>query len=402
YVLYSIFILIPLALVALLPAVSIVGVRIDTFMLVLIYVVILPLATFLYGEYILLQRPAAFAPPHIPERHPALENIRTLRRIAICLAIVLGTTLALLGYILLYFGNPYGIVSESIMGGLVPPTFPAVWGITAAISVYCTIAYMPYKRIRDGIKQIEIEFADALFVLGRRVSEGRSAEWAFMTTAETMRGSMISEVFAAIVGNLISLRATMQSAIFDEEYGALRDVYSDRVHTTMKLFTESVNRSHEAAGVAIVKLAEHLKELQEVEERIRQGLYDVTSTMRSTALIFAPLIAGVTLALSEVIQKILQSVSIEASRLPEEVGVVSIMKDVGTGMEQSVPPETFMLVIGIYVILMVVILVRFAGGIEYGGDKSQFMYELGQILPFAIIVFSVTTLASRILFRSMV
>jgi len=51
------------------------------------------------------------------------------------------------------------------------------------------------------------------------------------------------------------------------------------------------------------KTADHLKELQEVEDNIKRSLYDVTSTMRATAMIFAPLIGGVTLALSEVIQK---------------------------------------------------------------------------------------------------
>jgi len=76
YILYAIFILIPLALVALLPAVSIVGVRIDTITLVLIYNIVLPLATFLYSEYILLQRPAAFSPPDISDKHPALSNIK--------------------------------------------------------------------------------------------------------------------------------------------------------------------------------------------------------------------------------------------------------------------------------------------------------------------------------------
>jgi len=68
---------------------------------------------------------------------------------------------------------------------------------------------------------------------------------------------------------------------FNEEFGAFKDIYSDRVHTMMKLLIESVHKSHEAAGMAIIKLADHLKELQDVEANIRRSLYDVTSTMRS-------------------------------------------------------------------------------------------------------------------------
>ncbi len=402
YVLYSIFILIPLALVALIPAVSIVGVRIDTVTLVLIYDIILPLATFFYSEYILLQRPATFAPPHISDMHPELSGIRTVKKMTIFTALTVGAIVGVSGYILVYIGNPFDIVSQEAMSGLLPRTFPVVWAITSIITIYCLGVYTPYKKIRDGIKQIESEFADALFVLGRRISEGRSAEEAFGHTSENMKGSKIGEVFADVAKNLTGIRTTLHGAIFNEEYGAFRYVYSDRVHTTMRMFTESVHKSNEAAGVAIIKLADHLKELQEVEDNIKRSLYDVTSTMRATAMIFAPLIGGVTLALSEVIQKILQNIAKEAQLLPEEFNFGGMMNEAGTGMTQSVPPDIFLLVIGLYMVILVIILTRFAGGIEYGGDKPQFMYDLGQMLPMSILVFTVTTIISRYLFSSMV
>jgi hypothetical protein len=402
YILYSIFILIPLALVALIPAVSIVGVRIDTVTLVLIYDIILPLATFFYSEYILLQRPATFAPPHISDRHPELSNISSIKKLTVACALLVGAFVCASGYILLFMGNPFGIISQEAMSGLLPRTFPVIWAITSIITIYCLGVYTPYKKIRDGIKQIESEFADSLFILGRRISEGRSAEEAFGHTSETMKGAKIGEIFADVSKNLTCIRTTLHGAIFNEEYGAFRDVYSDRVHTTMRMFTESVHKSNEAAGMAIIKLADHLKELQEVEDNIKRALYDVTSTMRATAMIFAPLIGGVTLALSEVIQKILLNISKEAQHLPEEFDFGGMMKDAGTGMAQSVPPDTFLLIIGLYMVILVIILTRFAGGIEYGGDRPQFMYDLGQMLPMSIFVFTITTIIARYLFSSMV
>lgn len=402
YVLYSIFILIPLALVALIPAVSIVGVKIDTVTLVLVYNIGLPLFTFLYSEFILLQRPATFSPPDISDKHPELTNISSIRKNIIIIALIAGAAVGFSGYVLLYLGNPFNIISKEAMAGLVLPTFPIIWAITAMICVYCLGIYTPYKKIRDCVKQIENEFADALFILGRRITEGRSAEEAFGHTSETMKGSKIGESFADIAKNLTCMRTTLHGAIFNEEYGALKDIYSDRVHTMMKLLTESVQRSHEAAGMAIIKLADHLKELQEVEANIRRSLYDVTSTMRSTAIIFAPLIAGVTLALSEVIQKILQNISKESRNLPDEYNIGDFMNDAGTGMTQTVPPDIFLLVVGIYMIFLVMILTRFAGGIEYGDDRPQFMYDLGHTLPVSIMVFTVTTIVSRVIFSSMV
>lgn len=401
YVLYSIFILIPLALVALIPAVSIVGVRMDTVTLVIIYDIGLPFFTFFYSEYILLQRPATFSPPNISAGHPELSNIGSTRKKIIFVTLIAGAAIGSSGYILLDYYNPFNIMSTEAMGGLVLPTFPVVWALVM-ITIYCLGVYTPYKKIRDDIKQIENEFADAMFILGRRISEGRSAEEAFVHTSETMKGSKIGEAFADIAKNLSSMRTTLHGAIFNEEYGAFKDIYSDRVHTIMKLLTRSVHRSHEAAGMAIIKIADHLKELQDVETNIRRSLYDVTSTMGSTAIIFAPLIAGVTLALSEVIQKILLNISKESRNLPDEYNIGDFMKEAGTGMTQSVSPDIFLLVVGIYMILLVIILTRFAGGIEYGDDKPQFMYDLGQRLPMSIMVFTVTTIVSRMIFGSMV
>lgn len=402
YVLFSIFILIPLALVALIPAVSIVGVRINTLILVLIYNIGLPVFTFFYSEFILMQRPATFSPPKISAKHPDLFNISSIRKKTIIAALAAGTGVGFSGYLLLYYSNPFNIMSKEAMSGLILPTFPAVWAIAVIITIYCLGVYIPYKKIRDDVKQIESEFADAMFILGRRISEGRSAEEAFMHTSETMKGSKIGEAFADISKNLSSMRTTLHGAIFNEEYGAFRDIYSDRVHTIMKLLTESVHKSHEAAGMAIIKLADHLKELQDVEANIIRTLFDITSTMRSTAIIFAPLIAGVTLALSEVIQKILLNISKESRNLPDEYNIGDFMTEAGTGITQSVPPDIFLLVVGIYMILLVIILTRFAGGIEYGDDRPQFMYDLGQTLPMSIMTFTITTIISRVIFGSMV
>jgi len=401
YVLYSIFILIPLALVALLPAVTVVGLRFNILTLVIVYDIVLPLLTFVYAEYILMQRPATFTPQPIPDTHPGLANIKMKKRLALVMAVIVGGTISISGYVMISFGNPHHIISTGTLEGLLPPTLLVLLGIVFAIAIYLNAAYAPYKKIRDNIKKMEHEFADALFILGRRISEGRSAEEAFAHTAMTMKGSVIGEAFERISTNLISMRATILSAIFDEEFGAFKDVYSDRIRSTMLLFAESVHKSHEAAGVAIIKLADHLKELQEVELNIKRSLYDMTSTMRSTAAIFAPLIGGVTIALSEVIQKILQNVAQGISRLPPNMipGPAQINPE---NLNQSISPDLFMLAIGIYLMLVTAILTRFSGTIEYGGDKTQLMYDLGQMLPISMIVFTVSAIASRLVFRGLI
>jgi len=401
YILYSVFILIPLALVALMPAITVVGIRFGIGTLVALYNIILPLLTFGYAEYILLQRPATFVPQSIPDSHPELRHIRKKKTLAMIISICMGILIASSGYLWNLIGNPGNIISTATLEGILPSGLLVILGFVFAVSFYLNTSYMPYKKIRDEIRRMEAEFSDALFVLGRRISEGRATEEAFMHAASTMQGSEIATAFERISLNLISVRADILTAIFDDKIGAFRDIYSDRIRTTMMLFVESAHKSHEAAGVAVVKLADHLKELQDVELNIKQSLYDMTSTMRSTAAIFAPLIAGVTMALSEVITKILQNISNSISRLPADMipGSAQISP---ANLEQSIPSDLFMLSIGVYLILITVILTRFAGTIEYGGDRAQLMYDLGQVLPISAIVFTLSTVVSRIIFRGLV
>jgi hypothetical protein len=71
---------------------------------------------------------------------------------------------------MLKIGNPGGIVSTALLEGYFSPTLPLILGGIAAISAYLYFSAVPYKKIRDRIKEMEQEFADSLFVLGRRIS----------------------------------------------------------------------------------------------------------------------------------------------------------------------------------------------------------------------------------------
>ncbi|AKB27653.1 hypothetical protein MSSIT_0934 [Methanosarcina siciliae T4/M] len=389
YILYSIFILIPLALVALLPAVTVVGMKPEITDLVLLYDFVFPVLAAVYSEYILMQRPVAFIPRQIPDSHPDLSDIVQKKRFAITLSVLAFLLIAPSGYLLLMIGNPGEMISTEPLGGYLPPTLPLVVGGAAGISIYLYFSSIPYKKIRDRIKQMELEFTDSLFVLGRRISEGKAPEEAFAHTSRTMEGSKIGEAFEEISMNLFSMRTNLRDAIFDEEFGAFRHIYSERIRNTMLLFTESVHKNHEAAGASIIKLADHLKELSAVEERIRRSLYDVTSTMRSTAAIFAPLIAGITLALSEVITKILNQVAERVSRVPADLSGMPVEIS-PESFSQSIPPDQFSLAIGAYVVIISAILTRFAGTIEYGGDRAQLKYDLRLYAPNYRIIFAVS------------
>ncbi len=408
-VIYSIGIMIPLALVAMLPAAGLVGLKITIFQVFFVYDVILPVIIFFYARNILLKRPATFNPPVIPSDHPGIICIDKKRRFFY--STLLGFLIALPGVFfvfipMIYLNNSDNVFLSFItnpngLNSYFPVTLFMIWGFTASISSYCLSVYTPYRKIRDNIRQIEKEFSDALFILGKRISEEKSAEESFLYVANTMKGSKISEFFGKTGYNLTAMHSDLKDAIFNSDYGSLKYVYSDRIKATMRLFVEGVKKSQKAVSVSIIKIADHLKELQEIEKKIKDNLFNLTATLRSTVAVFAPLIGGVTLAITKLISSILSSLSnkIPTVSSSDITGQIPIIADQFT--LENIRPEYFVLVIGIYLLELVFIIVRFTNGIDEGDDKAMYMHSLGKILPVSIFIFSITVIFGQMFFSNL-
>ncbi len=379
-VIYSIGVMIPLALIAMAPAASLAGMAVSIFQIFLFYDVILPITLFFYMRKILLSRPATFNPPSIPSSHPEIEKIN--KKANAIFAMFIGILISL----------PFIL---SMKTGPIPSSLFPLWGLSAAVSIYSLKTYSTYKKIRDEIKSMEKEFSDSLYVLGKRIMEGKPAEDAFLYASKVMKGSSMAEVFESTAFNLSSMRMSTKDALFDEEFGSLKYVYSDRIRAIMRLFIEGIKRSYIAAGVAIIKIADHLKQLQDVEKNIKNSLGTLTSTLRTTATVFAPLIAGVTLGITKLIINVIEKMNLSSIHVSTSLFGLSKYAIINVDANQ------FVLVVGIYIMQLVFLLTRFANGIDEGDDKIEFIYSLGKSLPVAMFLFGVVTIFSMAVFGRM-
>jgi hypothetical protein len=295
-----------------------------------------------------------------------------------------------------FLANPQGL------NNYFPVTLFFIWGTAVAITLYCHSVFHPYKKIRDEIKQMEKEFSDALYILGKRISEEKSPEESFSYAAQTMEGARIAEVFRQTSYNLIAIHTNLHDALFSDEFGSLKYVYSDRIKAVLRLFVEGTQKSQRAASASLIRIADHLKQLQEVENKIKDMLYELTSTLRTTVTVFAPLIAGVTLAITTLISTIISSLS---AHIPTDSGSISSLPFSGTSetfIIENVRPEYFVLVIGVYLIELVFLLTRFTNGINEGDDNAMYMVSLGKNIPMATIVFSCTIIIGQYFFSQII
>jgi len=296
----------------------------------------------------------------------------------------------------------YFIVSSQGLNSFFPVTLFFIWGAATTVSLYCLSVYRPYKKVRDEIKQMEKEFSDALYILGKRISEEKSPEDSFAYAAQTMQGTKIAEVFSQTSYNLTARHTNFYDALYSIEYGSLHHVYSDRIKSILRLFVEGTKKSQRAVSASLIRIADHLKQLQEVEKKITDMLYELTSTLRSTVSVFAPLIAGVTLSITTLISTIL--LSIQEKQSPDNIiGMpATFSAAAGSFMTENIRPEYFVLVIGVYLIELVILLTRFINGLDEGDDAATFMYSLGKTMPLSIAVFSITVILGQYFFSQLV
>ncbi len=370
-ILFSVFVMIPLALVAMLPAAGVVGFHPGPAEVALLYLVLFPLATLLYSERVLRMRPFAFAPAPLPEDLPGLRSAPGARR---CLAEAAAA------------GTGTGVASILLLPAAGLPASAALLPAVAAGAALFSARWAgPRRKLRQRVHRMEGELPDALLVLGRRIGEGRSPEEALQFAARTLEGGELAGALADGSARLLSARTDLEGALLGPE-GALTRLPSARVKALFRLFAVCVRRSPEAAGAAITKLADHLRELRGVEERMKRMLSEVTSTMRTTSGVFAPLIGGVTVGLSDTVGSILARAS-AATGLPGEE--VPALASTPLGLDFLAPA------IGLYLFALAALLVRFEGAVEEGSEPEGFAAALGPRWALAAGVYLATLAVSR-------
>ena len=358
---YAFGVLLPLALVGVVPAARAGGVSIPATAFVGLYDVVLPVGLVGAGAWLLLQRPIALPPARVGSDHPDVPSGRVRGLLAGTLGVGAG-----------------GAVGSVVASWAAPVAATGV-GVGAGLAVH----YRPMARVRADVREIESGIADATAVVGRRVTAGESVETAVESAADATTGRT-SDLFATAAGLQRRLRVGVRRA-FLGEHGALVDVPSPRTRATASLLSVAAAQGR-PAGTTLVTLADHLTELRRVEAEARRELAAITGTLQHTAAVFAPLVGGATVAMAT------QMTASEATLAT--AGSVSG----STPGAAVLPPSTLGLAVGVYVLALATILTAVAAGLDRGLDRALVGYRIGLALLSATPTYLVAFLGASALF----
>lgn len=340
---YAFGVLLPLALVSVLPAAGAAGVEATLPTIIVVYDLVLPIGLVCASGWLLANRPVAFPPASVHKE-------ATERRLFV-------------GGV----GIGVSAVSWVVAGAAFPswtaPLAAVGFGVGTALLVY----YRPVITVRKRTDLLERSLPDALYLIGRRVSDGISVERAVADAAEELNG-IAGDVFEAAARRQRQLRVDVEAA-FVGEHGALEDVPSQRAESAARLLGVAAGTGP-PAGRALIETADHLDELSRVETEARRNLGSVTSTLSNTAAFFGPLVGGATVALADSVGT---TDALDGS-MPETAGIG--------------------LAVGVYVLLMAVILTALSTGLQRGLDRPTVGYRVGAALCTATITYLVSVSAT--------
>lgn len=333
---YAFGVLLPLALVSVLPAAGAAGVDATLPAIVAVYDLVLPIGLVCTSGWLLANRPVAFPPMAVDSTaatHPAIY-----------------------GGAGLVAGAGAAGVSHMLLAAWTPPL--AAVGFGAGVGLF--VRFRPIVAIRARADELESTLSDALYLVGRRVSDGIAVEQAVADAAGELDG-IAGETFEAAARRLRQLRVGVETA-FVGDHGALDGVPSRRAESTARLLGMAAGAGP-PAGRALVETADHLDELRRVERDARQDLSRVTSTLSNTAAFFGPLVGGATVALAD------------------SVGTTEALS--------GSAPETAGLgiAVGVYVLLMAAILTGLSTGLQRGLDRAAVGHRIGIALCTATVTY---------------
>jgi len=409
--------------------------------LAVIYNIILTVVVYFLGKNILSRRPTGYGDTDIAEENPELKKYRNIlikignQEVQVTPAIVsvvIGVALFLIGLTPLIFhtiGIPdFGFGEEDLTttckqkycfleyrisattnqeigpyglgASMISLFIPLSFGV--AIGLYYRLKSKNVIKIREKAKQLELEFASALFQLGNRLGDNLPVEIAVGKVADVMEGTVSGNFFQLVSLNIRRLGMSIEKAIFDPMHGALVSFPSNLIESSMKVLTQAIKKGPLIAAQALTNVARYIKEIHKVNERLKDLMADIISSMKSQIKFLTPAIAGVVIGITSMITSILGKLSTQLQQVTSSVGgaegaaaPTGILGLFGDG----IPTYYFQLIVGIYVVQITFILTVIANGVENGSDKLNERYQLGNNLIRSTILYIFISGAVMLLFN---
>ncbi len=394
-VVHALGVVLPVMGLVLFPVVA-VFLNVSSVILFVGYDIFLPLILYFVISGILETRPATFSKidisenPDVPPPGKFASGKKYMKAWPVGLAaggIIVALSLFLLFNELTTAEEFEGIVPSIVIG----------LGVCVGFGTYYALLSRQRLRVREATRQIENEFAEALFQLGNQISGGVPIELSIEHSMDRIQNLKIKELFSRALKNMRTLGFTFSQAFFDKEYGAIRYYPSKLIKSIMHTVVESSKKGVKIASLAMLSVSRYMKGLHETQEEVQEQLSDTLNSLKFQVYFLSPLISGIVVTLAVIIMRILSQISERVT----DLGTINVPFLASFGAVQITAFE-FILIVSIYLIETAFILSMFINAIESGEDDIGRQHITGNALLIGYVVFAACMLVTLVIFEPLI
>ena len=256
-------------------------------------------------------------------------------------------------------------------------------------------------KAREKTKILEEEFTNSLFQLGNRLGDGVPAEIVFAKVSDSTQGQTTQNFFALVNTNIQQGGMSLEDAVFDKKRGAITFYPSSLIATSMRILVESVKRGLKVAARSLMSISEYVKNINKINQRLRDLLAEIISDMKSNMTFLAPLLAGIVVGLSAMItlilnrlqgfQEIISSQSTELSGFGSFQTITKLFD-----LSSMIPPYFIQATIGIYIVEIIFILSSALVTVDSGKDPLKEKSDLAKNLRTGIFLYLAASFAATL------
>ena len=395
-ILFTFGVMIPLVFILFIPAISMMGLDVGSPEAIFAMLGVILVIVFVLAELILSKRPVSFSAIEVRRDHPGLPSPGKVKIGKSEVSIVKFSFLVALFICL--FSAPYfmGYKDKFIQEW---DTLPIVIGIFSGVWMYYWLDSRDRIKIRDMILRAEDECIESCFHIGNRLMSGMPPEEALIKVSEMLstgdKKTYLSRILENTVKNVKYMNMSLKSAFFDPEKGSLKDVHSGLIHGLLGLFANSMERGVDAAAETLIHSAQHFREIRKVEDDLRETISNTTSMTKFSSTMVAPVLCGLSVAMTEIFIAIIEKATERLREQSLEGASISIIAPPKMG------PDVMIMILGMYSLMLLLILIRFTAIMEHGDDEVKIKYEIAKAIPKALVVFTATLIAGKLIFTNM-
>jgi len=277
--------------------------------------------------------------------------------------------------------------------------------IPLSIAAFFCISYKSKTRklmkMKYETKKLEAEFSSSLFQLGDRLGNNIPVEMAFGRVAENLKGTPTEGFFKMVSSNIQQFGMSVREAIFNPKRGAIIYYPSSLIRTSMEILVESSKKGLQVAANALISISQYIKNINKINERLKDLLAEIVSSMKSNMSFLAPLLAGIVVGLAAMITTILAKLQLMLETPGGADASLGGLTSVGKltsmfDLNSLISPYWMQVVVGIYIVEIIYILTITLVSVESGVDKLGEKSEIAKNLKMGISLYIITALIASV------